>query len=119
MLRITTVASVARGALRSVPVVRVVVVAPVAGHRHSGAGKAARGADVAAHCRDAAELAAIRIFITSVVACCSNVVSVVSPDRCRASFSSPLSIPSLLETFVPQLESAADGDPSTEVPVGA
>jgi iron complex transport system substrate-binding protein len=35
------------------------------------------------------------------------------------SFSSPLSIPYLLETLVPQLEAAADGDPATEVPVGA
>lgn len=33
-----------------------------------------------------------------------------------AGFSSPLSIPYLLETFVPQLEAAVDGDPSTPVP---
>jgi iron complex transport system substrate-binding protein len=32
------------------------------------------------------------------------------------SFSSVLSLPYLLETFVPQLEAAADGDPATEVP---
>jgi iron complex transport system substrate-binding protein len=33
------------------------------------------------------------------------------------SFSSALSLPYLLESFVPQLEAAVDGDPSTEVPV--
>jgi iron complex transport system substrate-binding protein len=33
------------------------------------------------------------------------------------SFSSVLSLPYLLETFVPQLEAAVDGDPATEVPV--
>ena len=32
------------------------------------------------------------------------------------SFSSVLSLPDLLETLVPQLEAAADGDPATEVP---
>ncbi len=32
------------------------------------------------------------------------------------SFSSVLSLPSLLETLVPQLEAALDGDPATEVP---
>ncbi len=35
------------------------------------------------------------------------------------SFSSPFSIPYLLDTLVPQLEAGADGDPTTEVPVGA
>jgi iron-siderophore transport system substrate-binding protein len=33
------------------------------------------------------------------------------------SFSSVLSLPYLLDTFVPQLEAAVDGDPATEVPV--
>jgi iron complex transport system substrate-binding protein len=33
------------------------------------------------------------------------------------SFSSVLSLPYLLETFVPQLEAAVDGEPATEVPV--
>lgn len=33
-----------------------------------------------------------------------------------AGFSSPLSLPFLLESFVPQLEAAMDGDPATEVP---
>ena len=35
------------------------------------------------------------------------------------SFSSVLSLPDLLETLVPQLEAAADGDPATEVPEAA
>lgn len=33
-----------------------------------------------------------------------------------AGFSSPLSLPFLLENFVPQLEAAMDGDPTTEIP---
>ena len=36
-----------------------------------------------------------------------------------AGFSSPLSLPYLLETLVPQLEAALDGDPATAVPGAA
>lgn len=35
-----------------------------------------------------------------------------------AGFSSPLSLPYLLDSFVPQVEAAMDGDPATEVPTG-
>lgn len=35
-----------------------------------------------------------------------------------AGFSSPLSLPYLLDSFVPQLEAAMDADPATEIPAG-